>query len=113
MHGHLGGRRVTHPRSEGEMFERGTITLRRLLKLDWIYQRCLIGSVSLTAFFVNLRFFKSSDTANLIAGLSFIGAWLAFGMLRPTIYLLRALHFSVVAVLSYFFILFFCGTDIT
>jgi hypothetical protein len=63
----------------------------RFLTLSRIVQRAIIGAIFLAAFLINLRFFKSSDTANLIAGLSFIAACLMFGMLGPTIFFVRCL----------------------
>jgi len=64
--------------------------LNRFLTLDRIYQRAIVGSVFF-AFLINIGGFKSSHTANVIAGICVVGAWLSFGMLRPTILFVKLL----------------------
>ena len=91
MYSSLGGRCNVRSGCEGTIVDGRSVMPRNLLRTKWIVPRVFIGTVLLLAFFINLRFFKSSDTANLIAGCSFIGAWLAFGMLRPTIFFIRCL----------------------
>jgi len=65
--------------------------LNRFLTLDRIYQRAIVGSVFFFAFLINIGGFKSSHTANVIAGICVVGAWLSFGMLRPTILFVKLL----------------------
>ncbi len=65
--------------------------LNRFLSLDRMVQRGIIGSIFFFAFLVNIGGFKSSHAANVIAYISIVGAWLSFGMLRPTILFVKVL----------------------